>query len=178
MSDVARQLIGWAEEIELGTASEVIAVDFRGDTTVQAAVIGVPRSLALGELVSQLIVLAFNTRHASDIETAVAMSGIPCTRVRSTFFGPSCGPDHDNDRRGDIVAVIVTDDGRRDDLSEPTANHQVMKVLSRITKRPVVYIDGSKNIARHSMRQLGVPASLIEGLLQHKPLAIAHCPKG
>lgn len=170
MSDVARQLVEWAEEIEFDQAPEVIAVDFRGETTVRAARITVPRPLALGDLFPQLIVMAFNTMHASNIDTAVAISGIPCVRVRSTFFERSRAPRKDSLGRDDIVAAIVTDDGRLDDLSEPAENRQVMKLVSRITKRPVIYIDEATNIARHSMRQLGMPASLIEGLLKHRPL--------
>ena len=73
--------------------------------------------------------------------------------------------------RDDIVAAIVADDARGNDLNEPAGKHQVMKLLSRITKRPVIYIDEATNIARHSMRRLGMPASLIEGLLQHRVFA-------
>jgi len=38
-------------------------------------------------------------------------------------------------------------------------------MLSRVTKRPVVYVDVPENIARQAMLQLGMPASLVEGLL-------------
>jgi hypothetical protein len=60
--------------------------------------------------------------------------------------------------------MVVTDDGTATDF-EVVSNHQVAQALSRITRRPVVYVDVPENIARQSMRELGMPASLVEGLL-------------
>jgi len=61
------------------------------------------------------------------------------------------------------VAMVITDDGKPGAMA---SNHDVAKRLSRITKRPVVYVDVPENTARVSMRELGMPASLIEGLLE------------
>jgi len=61
------------------------------------------------------------------------------------------------------VAIVIMDDGKPGAI---TSNHDVAKKLSRITKRPVVYVDVPENMARVSMRELGMPASLIEGLLE------------
>ncbi len=61
------------------------------------------------------------------------------------------------------VAIVITDDGKPGAIA---SNHDVAKQLSRITKRPVVYVDLPENMARVSMREIGMPASLIEGLLE------------
>ncbi len=61
------------------------------------------------------------------------------------------------------VAIVITDDGEASTIS---SNHDVAKLLSRITQRPVVYVDVPENMARVSMREIGIPASLIEALLE------------
>lgn len=80
---------------------------------------------------------------------ATAIAGEP-ELVAMTFNGTS------------EIAMVIRDDG---DSNGATANHDAAKTLSRIHQQPVVYVDVPENIARLSMRQLGVPASLIEGLL-------------
>jgi len=60
------------------------------------------------------------------------------------------------------IAIVITDDGKATSVK---SNHDVAKMLSRVTKRPVVYVDVPENIARQAMLQLGMPASLVEGLL-------------
>ena len=105
------------------------------------------KAFSLGELIPQLIAMAFNDTRASEIKGAVDASGIPYTFVRPKFFERSPNQAQNNDA---------------------ASNHEVVKILSRIAKLPVVYVDVPENIARQSMRQLGMPAALIEGLLQHR----------
>ncbi len=94
-------------------------------------------------------------------------------RIQASFVGIKRGFSHDlaaqliamvfNVTSAAEIAIVIADDGKPSDV---TSNPDVAKLLSRITKRPVVYVDVPENIARVSMRQLGMPPSLIEGLLQ------------
>jgi hypothetical protein len=124
--------------------ADVLAIDFRQPGLIRAALIGIRSAFSVGQLVPQLIANAFNVRRAPDIETAVACSGVPCAFVRR-------------------MIIVATDAAS----PERETNHEIAKTLSRITKRPVIYIDRPENIERSSMRQLGMPATLVEGLLQH-----------
>jgi hypothetical protein len=66
-----------------------------------------------------------------------------------------------NARAAMEIAMVVNDDGKPGEIA---SNYDAAKMLSRMTKRPVVYVDVADNIARHSMRQLGMPASLVKAL--------------
>jgi hypothetical protein len=70
-----------------------------------------------------------------------------------------------NATRSSDIAMVINDDGK---INELTSNYDAARMLARITRHPVVYVDVPENIARQSMRELGVPASLIEGLLERK----------
>ena len=74
------------------------------------------------------------------------------------------------------IAMVIRDDGGANGAA---TNHDFAKKLSRAEQREVVYVDVPENIARHSMRQLGVPASLVEGLLgECRRRAAADAPPG
>ena len=138
--EVFQRLLDWGEEI--GGDGEVIVVDFRDSDCVQAALIGVEEDFSVAPLVAHLLAMAFDVRQSSDIDSVVEASGVPYTFVRPKFFE------------------------RSPSENDAESNQQAVTMLSRVTRLPVVYVDVTKNIARQSMRQLGVPASLIEGLLQ------------
>ncbi|HSP14769.1 MAG TPA: hypothetical protein VLV78_08455 [Thermoanaerobaculia bacterium] len=180
VDDVVEGLLAWGEEIRDEHDSDVIAVDFRDGASVRAALIGVSKAFSLGALVPQLIALAFNVRQASDIESAVDTSGVPYAFVRRRFFMRSAGRPQNTfklTRAREMVAMVIAVDGGAARATAAGSNHEIARTLSRIAGRPVVYVDVPENIARQSMRQLGMPASLIEGLLQHAS-ADAACPNG
>jgi hypothetical protein len=170
VDEVSQQLFDWGKTIRQRREADVVAIDFRDAGGIRAALIAVRKTFSLGTLVPQLIALAFNMRRASDIESAVEASGLPGASVQWKF---STRPDRNRQDEGGIrrqcgtMAMVVSDDGDPDPLTPAASNHEIARMLSQMTKRPVVYVDVPENIARQSMRQLGMPASLVEALLQH-----------
>jgi hypothetical protein len=167
--EISRRLLDWGGEAGEDAEAEVIVVDFRRSGSVHAAIIGVRKAFSLGELIPQLIAMAFNDMRAPEIESAVEASGVPCTFVHPKFFERSrmqTQNDAFDSHQRETVATVITDDGKADNFVDLASNDQVVKILSRMAKLPVVYVDLPENIARHSMRQLGMPVSLIEGLLR------------
>ncbi len=168
LDEETQQLFDWGEEIRSGGRADVVVVDFRGSASIRADVIGVKEAFSFGALVPQIIAMTFNARRAPDIESALDLSGVPYTFVRRKVFthtGLHAQKTSSVSQARDVVAAVVADDGIASRLTAASSNHEIARALSRITKRPVVYIDVPENIARQSMRQLGMPASLIEVLL-------------
>ena len=154
-------LFRWGEEVRHEGEADVLAVDFRQHGIIVAALIGVRKAFSLGQLVPQLIANAFNVRRAPDIERAVEWSGVPYAFVRREFVALTDAAVEA--RSGGTAAMVVTDDDR---ARPGHTNYEIARALSRVTQRPVVYVDAVENVVRTSMRQLGMPASLVEGLLQ------------
>jgi hypothetical protein len=177
---IVQPLFDWGENLGPSPGADVIVVDFRGSGTVRAAIIGVHGAFSLGAVVPHLIAMAFNFMRTPDIETAVEAFGVSYTLACPVVFGLRRGETNtavNLSSRGEMVATVVTDDRAADDRIEAASNYQAAKHLSRITRRPVVYVDVPDKIAMQSMRQLGMPASLIKGLLNvegRRP--IVHAP--
>lgn len=128
-----------------------------------------------------------------EAERAVEDSGIPYTIVRPAYFmqnyvafggatvraGDAFYLPHGDgaissiDAR-DVAAVAATvltedgHDGRAYDLTGPEAlsNHEVAEILSRLTGRTIDYVDVPEDAARQSLTATGLPASVVEGLLE------------
>src|SRR6266852_4506586 len=163
--EIARRLLEWGEEIGADDSDDVIAVEFSGSGRVRATRIGVRKEFSHGALVPQLIAMAFNFIRTSEIGRAVEASGVPCTFVHSKLFERSSTSPQSHVPI-EMMATVIFDDGKTDRVREGASNHQAVELLSRITRRPVIYVDVRENIERQSMRELGMPASLIEGLLE------------
>ncbi|HYS54345.1 MAG TPA: hypothetical protein VER58_11355 [Thermoanaerobaculia bacterium] len=108
-------------------------------------------------------VIVIDFRRSGSMQTAVIgmNNGSSLSALASQLIAKAF-----NVKRASDIAMVVTDDGKADDCIAPMSNHDAARMLSRITKRPVVYVDVPENIARQSMRHLGMPASLVEALLR------------
>jgi uncharacterized protein YbjT (DUF2867 family) len=128
-----------------------------------------------------------------EAEAALEASGIPYTLVRPTFFMQNYlafaaatvraedafylphgdGAISSIDAR-DIASVVTTlltrdgHDGVAYELTGPEAltNHDVAGILSRSTGRTIDYVDVPDDAARRSMVGLGLPARVVDGLLE------------
>ena len=128
-----------------------------------------------------------------EAEAALEGSGIPYTLVRPNFFmqnylafaaatvraedafylphGDGAISSIDVRDIASVVATLLTGDGHHGvayELTGPQAltNHDVAGILSRSAGRTIEYVDVSDGVARRSMAELGLPATVIDGLLE------------
>ena len=148
------------------------------------------RASGLGADSPQAITLGKWHREA---EKAVEASGIPYTLVRPNsfmqnyvnfaghtiktqnafYFPHGDGTISLIDVR-DIAAVVATvltesgHEGKAYELtgSEAISNYQIAKILSRLTGRAINYVDVPEDTARRSMKDMGMPESIVEALME------------
>jgi hypothetical protein len=104
-----------------------------------------------------LEVIALDFRRGDGVHAVVFSGQALIPELVAMAFNGECAQE---------IAIVIDDDGKPFDFSSAASNHDVAKLLSRATKRSVVYVDAPQNIARHSMLRLGLPAALVEGLLE------------
>lgn len=142
-----KTVMQWATELA-ANAHSVVAVDFR-DGSFQTLLIDV-KEASLTTLAADLIATRLNEieserrqnndskrKRLVEVERAVEASGIPYTSINVLESKRTC---------------------------QTRSNHELARMLSRIADRPIIYIDAPENIARESMRQLGMPKRLIDTL--------------
>ena len=126
-------------------------------------------------------------------EKAVETSGIPCTIVRPNSFMQNyvnfAGDAIKNQNafyspQGDgkislidvrdiaaVVSVLLTESGHESKAynltgAEAISNYKIAEILSEITGHTINYIDVPVDTARQSMKNMGMPESIVEALLE------------
>jgi uncharacterized protein YbjT (DUF2867 family) len=159
------------------------------EAAVRAGVEYVVRASSFGAGSPDIVLNAWHR----EAELALEDSGIPYTLVRPTFFmqnylafgaGTITSEDAFYLPHGDgaissidvgdiaaVAATVLTEDGhagRAYELTgpEPLTGHDIAAILSRATGRTIEYVDVPVAAARRSLTALGMPAAVVEGLLE------------
>jgi uncharacterized protein YbjT (DUF2867 family) len=70
-----------------------------------------------------------------------------------------------------VVVVLLTEGGHERksyDITGPEAisNYRIAEILSRVTGRKISYVDVPEDVARKSMKDMGMPDAIVEALLE------------